>query len=90
MLWFLDLAARAGLVVDGYRDHAEGLLVSKALAAPARGEPQLVFEQITLQPVVSFAPGCVVSRRARGRLHHEAHERCFLANALRVSPRVRF
>lgn len=107
MLWFLDLAARAGLVVERYEDQAEGLLMSKSIAAPqaaasgsSAGEVALpasgersgpsyqVLEQITLRPRVTFAAGNPVPDGILERLHHEAHERCFLAGALKVAPRV--
>jgi len=91
MLWFLDLAAQAGLVIDRYEDHAEGRLISRALAplsdagAPAAGAPltlQPVLGAITLSPTVTLAPGCEATPELLDRLHHDAHERCFLANAL--------
>lgn len=91
MLWFLDLAARAGLVVERYDDQAEGLLVSKAIAQPeaqAGVERYPVLEQITLRPVVTFATGSPVPDEVLDRLHHEAHERCFLASALKIAPRL--
>jgi organic hydroperoxide reductase OsmC/OhrA len=104
MLWFLDLASRAGLVVERYEDHAEGLLVSKSVATPdampageappAPGvahssvEPFPVLEQITLRPVVTFATGTPVPAEVLERLHHEAHERCFLASALKIAPQL--
>jgi organic hydroperoxide reductase OsmC/OhrA len=103
MLWFLDLAARAGLVVERYEDKAEGVLVSRAVSSAEAGaspgkraatashssvDARAVLEQITLRPVVAFAPGTNVPRDVLEHLHHEAHEHCFLAQALKVAPRV--
>ena len=93
MLWFLDLAARAGLVVERYEDHSRGSLITRTITPPAdtgaaAREAYPALDAITLAPVVTFAPGSNVAPEQLERLHHEAHERCFLANALRVGPRL--
>jgi organic hydroperoxide reductase OsmC/OhrA len=89
MLWFLDLASRAGLVVERYRDQAEGVLISKTIGEAGAGrESHPALSQITLKPVVTFAAGASVPAELFERLHHEAHERCFLANALGLPPTV--
>jgi organic hydroperoxide reductase OsmC/OhrA len=91
MLWFLDLAARAGVVIDRYEDHAQGLLIDRALAplsdtgAPGAGASLAlhpVLGSITLSPTVTLAPGSDATPELLARLHHAAHERCFLANAV--------
>ena len=74
MLWFLDLARRAGLDVASYRDRAEG-----EMGRNAAGKTAIV--KITLRPEVAFA-GAAPDAAALDRLHHEAHERCFIANSL--------
>jgi hypothetical protein len=98
MLWFLDLAAQAGLVIERYEDHGEGRLITRELSplsdtgAAAAGPPlklQPVLGSITLSPSVTLAAGCEASPELLDRLHHEAHERCFLANALVEGVRLR-
>ena len=74
MLWFLDLARRAGLDVAAYRDRAEG-----ELGRNAAGKTAIV--KIILRPDIAFA-GDAPDEAALERLHHEAHERCFIANSL--------
>jgi len=74
MLWFLDLARRAGLDVAAYRDQAEG-----EMGRNAAGKTAIV--RITWRPDISFA-GPAPDAEAIDRLHHEAHERCFIANSL--------
>lgn len=74
MLWFLDLARQAGFDVAAYRDAAEG-----EMGRIAPGKVGIV--RITLRPVVAFA-GAAPDAAALERLHHEAHERCFIANTL--------
>lgn len=84
MLWFLDLACRAGWVVDDYRDEALGTMARNA-------EGRLAMTEVTLRPAVRFA-GRAPSTEEHQRLHHQAHEECFIASSvkstLRCEPRV--
>jgi organic hydroperoxide reductase OsmC/OhrA len=74
MLWFLDLARRAGLDVAAYRDQAVG-----EMGRNAEGRTAIV--RIVLRPEIAFA-GAAPDAAAIDRLHHAAHERCFIANSL--------
>ena len=76
MLWFLSLAQEAGVEVASYLDSAEGVM---GRIAPGR----LALTRIALRPKVSFA-GTPPSAEEVERLHHEAHERCFIANSLKT------
>jgi len=76
MLWFLSLAQEAGVEVASYFDSAEGVM---GRIAPGR----LALTRIALRPKVSFA-GTPPSAEEVERLHHEAHERCFIANSLKT------
>ena len=84
MLWFLDLASRAGWVVDDYRDAAVG-----TLAPDAAG--RLAMTLVRLRPAVRFA-GRAPDADEHARLHHAAHEECFIANSvkseLRCEPQI--
>lgn len=74
MLWFLDLARQAGLVVESYED--------VAVAEMGRvGPGKVAIVKITLRPRIAFA-GRMPGRAELDHLHHEAHERCFIANTL--------
>ncbi|MEA3014837.1 MAG: hypothetical protein QOD42_3382 [Sphingomonadales bacterium] len=75
MLWFLSLAQAAGLVVTSYADKAEAEL-------GRIGPRKLAITRITLRPRIAFA-GAAPDAAALARLHHEAHERCFIANTLK-------
>jgi len=76
MLWFLDLAARAGLTVVRYRDEAEGTL--------ARGpDGKLAMTRVVLRPRVEFA-GAAPDPALVADLHHRAHEECFIANSVKT------
>ena len=76
MLWFLSLAQEAGVEMTSYSDSAEGVM---GRIAPGR----LALTRITLRPKISFA-GTPPSTEEVERLHHEAHDRCFIANSLKT------
>jgi organic hydroperoxide reductase OsmC/OhrA len=76
MLWFLNLAHEAGLVVTGYRDQAEG-----SMERVGRGK--MAITRIVLRPAIVFS-GREPDPAELAALHHEAHERCFIANSLRT------
>ena len=85
MLWFLDLACRAGWCVDTYDDAAEGVMAKDA-------EGRLAMTQVTLQPAVGFGGERRPDAVEVARLHHAAHEACFIANSVctdvQVAPRT--
>ena len=75
MLWFLSLAQARGIEVDSYSDRAEGEM---GRIGPGR----TAITRITLRPRIVFA-GPAPDAETLQRLHHEAHERCFIANSLK-------
>ena len=80
MLWFLDIASRAGYAVDSYEDAADGRMVRNAAG-------KLVVDVVTLRPRARFAGARVPDAAVLAALHHEAHEECFLANSVRCEIR---
>lgn len=76
MLWFLNLAQEAGLEVASYADEAEGVMGRV-------GRGKMAVTRIALRPRIRFA-GAEPSAEQIERLHHEAHERCFIANSLKT------
>ena len=76
MLWFLSLAQAAGFVVESYRDEAEG-----RMGKDDRGK--VAVTKIILYPEIAFA-GRAPSAGELDRLHHNAHDKCFIANSLRT------
>jgi organic hydroperoxide reductase OsmC/OhrA len=75
MLWFLHLAREAGFDVARYRDEASGTMGRD-------DEGRMAMTRIALRPRILFA-GAQPDAEALARLHHEAHEKCFIANSLR-------
>jgi organic hydroperoxide reductase OsmC/OhrA len=76
MLWFLDLARQAGFAVADYEDSAEGEM---GRIAPGR----MAMTRIALRPLITFE-GPSPSAEELGRLHEEAHARCFIANSIKT------
>jgi organic hydroperoxide reductase OsmC/OhrA len=74
MLFFLSLAAQRGVVIDDYRDDAVGEVGKNA-------QGRLAMTRIVLRPRIAFA-GTPPSPEALAALHHDAHERCYIANSL--------
>lgn len=73
MLWYLHLCATNKIVVEDYRDHAQGVMVE---TADGGGH----FESVTLRPRVIIAAGGDLALVER--LHAEAHAKCFIANSV--------
>jgi len=71
-LWYLHLAAEAGIVVVDYRDQAAGTMQENA-----DGSGQFV--SMTLNPVVTITTGDAAQAHA---LHHKAHAMCFIARSV--------
>ena len=80
MLWFLDIAARAGFRVDTYDDAAEGRMGRDAAG-------KIVMDLVTLRPRTTFSGATLPDADRLARLHHQAHEECFLANSVRCEIR---
>jgi organic hydroperoxide reductase OsmC/OhrA len=73
MLWFLHLCADAGIVVQEYRDEADGTM---EMNADGSGQ----FSQVVLRPAVRLADS---SRAAETPpLHERAHHLCFIARSV--------
>lgn len=73
MLWFLDFARRAKVEVRGYRDHAVGELGKTP-------EGRFAITRVTLRPEID----CTADVATLDKLHHQAHEACFIANSVKT------
>ena len=80
LLWFLDIACRAGWVVDDYHDEASGVLARNA-------EGRAAMTVVTLRPQVRFAGDRQPDWAAIHRLHEQAHAACFIANSVKTDVR---
>jgi organic hydroperoxide reductase OsmC/OhrA len=75
MLWFLDVAFRAGWQVASYRDHATGAL--------QRADGVVWIPRVDLNIAVDFT-GDTPDTAAHLALHDKAHHACFIANSVKT------
>ena len=80
MLSFLHVARDAGFVVTRYRDDAEGTLEKNP-------EGRWAVTRVVLRPQIDYE-GRAPDAAERQRLHHGAHETCFIANSVRTEVTV--
>ena len=81
MLFFLDLARRAGFRVDSYEDNAEGVLAKGA-------DGRMAMTLVTLHPRVVFSGDKQPVQSDIDDLHHRSHEACFIANSVKSEVRI--
>jgi len=86
MLTWLYLASRAGFEVDSYVDEAVGVMT--------KGDNgQSWINSVVLNPVIQFGGEKQPTPDDLDRLHHLAHEQCFIANSVKtkiaVTPGIR-
>ncbi|AGZ35063.1 peroxiredoxin [Pseudomonas sp. SWI6] len=80
MLWFLSLAAKQRFCVEQYVDDAVGVMDRNEAGRTA-------MTLVTLRPRVAFSGERQPTREQLERLHHLAHEECFIANSVRTEVR---
>jgi len=74
MLFFLDFARRAGVIVTSYEDEAEGVM--------AKGDDgKMRITRIMLRPRIVYGD-VAPTKEMLDDLHHKAHEACFIANSI--------
>ncbi|MEM7137774.1 MAG: OsmC family protein [Myxococcota bacterium] len=74
MLTFLALAARDGFTVDRYEDAAVGYL-------ERNDQKKLAITRVVLRPEIRWS-GDKPDQAHLDKLHHVAHEQCFIANSV--------
>ena len=80
MLWFLSIAASREFCVDRYFDAAVGVMEKNA-------EGKMAMTLVTLRPDATFSGDPLPTREEIDRMHHRAHEECFIANSVRTEVR---
>ncbi len=81
MLTFLAIACKKRFVVDGYRDHAVGLLGKDEAGG-------LAITKVTLHPQVRFGGERAPNPEEIAQLHEQAHHACFIANSVKTEVSV--
>jgi organic hydroperoxide reductase OsmC/OhrA len=82
MLFFLDYAAQAKFVVDGYEDVATGTMGKTA-------EGRDFVATIVLAPRIRFSGAVQPTTDAIAVLHERAHRDCFIANSVTTEIEIR-
>lgn len=77
MLFFLDIAASAGFVLDEYADAASGRLGKDA-------EGRIAMTRVVLRPSASWSGARIPDNEEIEKMHHRAHELCFIANSVKT------
>jgi organic hydroperoxide reductase OsmC/OhrA len=77
MLTFLHLARLAGFQVDRYDDDAVGVTTPNERRVPW-------VSTVTLNPKVVYGGDKQPTPEEEGRLHHEAHEGCFISQSVKT------
>jgi organic hydroperoxide reductase OsmC/OhrA len=81
MLTFLAMAAKHKLSLDSYRDEAVGVLEKNAAG-------KLAITRVTLRPKIVWSAGVAVTAEVLAKLHHDAHENCFIASSVHTEVTV--
>ena len=76
-LFFLSIAARKNFVVQSYSDSACGRMEENP-------QSKLAITTVFLRPAVEFARGAIASEAAVMKIHHLAHEKCFIASSVKT------
>jgi len=77
MLWFLSIAAKAGFCVDLYNDDAQGKMEKNSSG-------KFVMSEVILKPQVIFSGQKIPSNKEIVKMHHRAHDECFIANSVKT------
>lgn len=77
MLFFLSIAAKQGFVVNEYVDEAVGTMEKNPDGAMA-------MTRVRLKPSIEFSGEERPSREQLEKMHHRAHDLCFIANSVKT------
>lgn len=77
MLTYLYLASLQGFQVDSYHDEAVGVMTKNE-----KGVPWV--SAVTLHPRIAYSGDKTPAPADEERLHHMAHEQCFIANSIKT------
>ena len=81
MLWFLSIAAKQKFCVDRYFDKAIGVMAKNL-------DGKVVMLVVTLKPEVVFSSETLPTQDQINKMHHQAHEECFIANSIKTEVRL--
>jgi organic hydroperoxide reductase OsmC/OhrA len=82
MLTYLYLCYQQGFQVDSYHDEAIGTMTKNEKGV-------LWVSSVILQPKIAYSGDKLPSPADEERLHHLAHEQCFIANSIKTEVTVK-
>ena len=82
MMTYLYLASRQGFEVGSYDDEAVGVMTKNE-----KGVPWV--SAVTLHPRIIYSGDKLPTSEDEERLHHLAHEQCFIANSIKTAVAVK-
>jgi organic hydroperoxide reductase OsmC/OhrA len=80
-LTFVWLAFKEGFVLDHYEDAAVGVMTKNEKGVPWVSE-------VTLNVKIAYSGEKIPTHEDEARLHHRAHEQCFIANSVKTNIKV--
>jgi organic hydroperoxide reductase OsmC/OhrA len=81
MLTFLAIACKRKFVLESYEDRAVGHLEKNA-------DGRLAITRVELRPKIEWGGDRKPSAEELDKMHHAAHENCFIANSVRTEVTV--
>ncbi len=75
MLTFLAIACKQKFVLDSYEDEAVGHMEKNA-------QGKMAITRVELHPKISWSGERVPTAEELEKIHHAAHENCFIANSV--------
>ena len=77
MLFFLSIAAKKRYLINEYKDDAVGVMAKD-------DEGKMAMTKVTLRPYVEFLSERQPSLEQLEKMHHQAHDLCFIANSVKT------
>ena len=77
MLTFLAIACKQKFVLDDYVDEAVGHMEKNA-------DGKMAITKVTLKPRITFSADKKPTAEELDKMHHAAHENCFIANSVKT------
>src|SRR5262245_64357433 len=77
MLTFLAIACKQKFVLDSYEDAAVGHMEKNA-------DGKMAITRVELRPKITWSGGRRRSAEELDKMHHSAHENCFIANSVKT------
>src|SRR5205085_3382934 len=81
MLTFLAIACKQKFILDDYSDEAVGHMEKNA-------EGRLAITRVELHPKITWSGDKKPSAEELDKMHHGAHDQCFIANSVKTEVRV--